>query len=421
MGASTLMSVSQTSELASKHSWLTKDILASLIESIGTPVFAYSEERLLKNGRRIHNALQSSGIHNPVKIFAPFFPNSNPYLFQPLQKIGIGALIQLPTEHTILSRFGINNFIVSTGYLPSAEIETWARIGCPTFLSSIDEVEYLIRNHPDMPIYVRFDCLTSDKPGVKYAQLSKLRNLLESYDRQLDGFELYCGSSNSASDMAGYLEQVFMIHKTHFPNAKAIDFAGGYSFDYETLDQEKKHFEWDRYFRSLKDAVERYSVSKSVEFWFEPARDLFADMGVLILSVKRLVMQPGSNQLLIDGSRVLMPSAKMKDRAHNVLFFDENLKELPPGMNRAMLRGRGILRHDQILPGEYRIPDTVKAGDTAIILDVGAYCATQHMEFLNIPSAPEVMIGSSGESTLITKRAHELDKWRNLVDVRRAS
>ncbi len=415
------MDMSESTKLVSKNSWLKKETLANVVETIGTPVFVYNEERLLKNGQRILNAAEKSGIRNAIKLFIPFFPNSNPYLFQPLHNIGMGAMIQVPAEHTILQEFGVDKFIGSTGHLSDSEIDTWVDIGCPIFLSSLSEVEYLIKKHPTEPIHVRFDCLSSDKPGVKYGQLSEFRQLLKSFDRELDSFELYCGSSISAEEMAGFLEQVFMIYKTYFPGVKAIDFAGGYGFDYEFLDQESKHFEWDQYFRSLTETVKRHNVPDSVEFWFEPARDVFADVGVLVLSVERLVRQPGANQLLIDGSRVLMPSAKMKNRAHNVLFFDENLNELPPGDTEAMLRGRGILRHDQILPGMYQIPDNIKPGDIAVVLDVGAYCATQHMEFLNIPGAPEVMIDQLEKTKLITKRAEDTDKWRNLVRATAAS
>lgn len=405
-----------SSELISPHSWLTKEHLAKIIDTVGTPTFVYNEDRLRENGERFWRAAKDSGIRNRIRSFVPFFPNSNPHIFRPLQDIGMGAMIQVPAEHTVLRRFGVDSFIASTGHLSDAEIDTWIEIGCPIFLSSIPEVEYVIEHHPDEPIRVRFDSLSSSKPGVKYGQLEEFRRLLDQHGRKLDGFELYCGSSISAEEMRGFIEQVFLVYARHFSEVKAIDFAGGYGFDYACLDQSSTHFDWDAYFHSLRSAVERYGVPDDVEFWFEPARDFLADVGILVLSVERLIIQPGSNQLLIDGSRVLMPSAQMKGRSHNVLFVNHELDELSVGNRRAVFRGRGVLRHDHLLPGEYRIPDDISSGDTAVVLDVGAYCATQHMEFLNIPAAAEVMVTSSGEISLMTRRGHELDKWRNLVD-----
>jgi hypothetical protein len=83
------------------------------------------------------------------------------------------------------------------------------------------------------------------------------------------------------------------------------------------------------------------------------------------------------------------------------------------------LRGRGILRHDYVLPGEYLVPDCIGAQDYMLILDVGAYCATQHMEFLNIPPAAEAVIDKAGSVYLITSHGDKFDKWRYVLPDRK--
>lgn len=154
-----------------------------------------------------------------------------------------------------------------------------------------------------------------------------------------------------------------------------------------------------------------------MKFLFEPARDLLADVGALLLSIERTVIKhPGANRVLTNGSRVLMPSAQYKERRHNVLFLDSNMAEITSNRIPAALRGRGILRHDYVLPGDYMVPETLAEDDYLVILDVGAYCATQHMEFLNIPPAAEVLIDKSGSPALITAQGNKFDKWRNLLD-----
>lgn len=402
---------------ASDATWLTPDVIRRVALSVGTPVFVYSEAQLRENAHRILSAAQASGLGSRIRPYIPFFPNSNPHLFSILQSVGMGALVQMPSEHRVLARQGVRDFIASTGYLSNAEVAEWLEFGCPLFLSSLDEIEYVIDRHPDVPIFARLDSLSSGKPGVKYGQLAELRSLLDRKNRGLEGFELYCGSSHSPQEMVGFLEQVFMIYRTYFPEAKTIDLAGGYGFDYEELDRDRKHFDWDLYLRQLAEAAARYDVPDSVDFMIEPARDLLADVGVLLLSVTRdPVLQPGSNQLVSDGSRMLMPSAKMKNRQHNVLFIGSDGSELAAGNRRAVLRGRGILRHEQILPAEVSIPDQIGEGDRLLILDVGAYCATQHMEFLNMPGAAEVLIDEDSEIGVLTNHGGEEDKWRHLND-----
>jgi diaminopimelate decarboxylase len=65
------------------------------------------------------------------------------------------------------------------------------------------------------------------------------------------------------------------------------------------------------------------------------------------------------------------------------------------------------------------VPDNIGARDYVAILDVGAYCATQHMEFLNIPPAAEVLIDTAGLTHLITAPGGEMDKWRHLLPERK--
>ena len=114
-----------------------------------------------------------------------------------------------------------------------------------------------------------------------------------------------------------------------------------------------------------------------------------------------------------------MPSAQYKGRRHNITFLDSNMEEIRADCVTAALRGKSVLRHDYILPGEYPAPVGIGPQDYLLIHDVGAYCATQHMEFLNIPQAAEVLIDRSGSPHQITNHGGEFDKWRHLLPVRK--
>lgn len=402
------------------NGWIKKADLKLIAQRVGTPVFIYSEAQLIKNVQRIKDAVAVSGIENKVEFYVPFFPNSNPHVFKPFQDLGMGLLLQLPSEYELLRKYGFDKFIISTGHVSDKDIDYWAGTGYPMFLSSMDEIRSLVEKHPKASLNVRFDSLSSGKPGIKYNELQVLVDFLKSQGRELDCFELYCGSGNSVDNMISIIEQVFMIFKTYFPTAKAINFAGGFGFDYQEKNEFKKHFEWDKYLRKLKENANRYGISRDVKFLFEPARDILGDVGALLLSVERgLISHPGVNRVLTNGSRVLIPSAQYKERRHNVIFLDSDMTESKSRNVPAALRGRGILRHDYVLPGEYMVPDSVSVGDYLLILDVGAYCATQHMEFLNIPPAAEAVVDQSESIYLITSHGDKFDKWRYVLPQRK--
>lgn len=400
--------------------WISGIDLRLITESVGTPVFVYSEAQLRKNVSRIQAAAAEVGLGGRIELYVPFFPNANPHVLAPLRDLGAGILVQLPAEHAILQRFGFEKFIVSPGHVGNEEIDFWARTGLPTFLASLDEVRYALRTGAPS-VSVRIDSLDSGKPGIKKGELDDLVKLLHEYDRNLESFEVYCGSGNSRDDMVAIIETLFTIYAEYFPHVRSINFAGGHGYVYEEWDEDAKHFDWGQYLRALREVADRMRVPEHVRFLFEPARDVLADTGVLVMSVKRgVISNPVCNIVVTDGSRMLMPSAQLRDRRHNIAFLDESMRQILPdditaGLYAAV-RGRTILRNDYILPGEYWVPGGVGARAYMLVLDVGAYCATQHMEFLNVPPAAEVLMQQDGSINLITSRGGDLDKWRHLLD-----
>jgi diaminopimelate decarboxylase len=405
-------------------SWIGRVDLRLISEQVGTPVFIYSEEQLLKNVNRVKSAAAAVGLDDRVELYVPFFPNSNPHVLRPLRDVGVGLLLQVPGEYSILGEFGFDKFIVSPGHVSDEEIAFWTRTGHPTFLASLDEVSHALRIGAPS-ISVRIDSLDSGKPGIKYGELDRLADLLKQHQRDLECFEVYCGSGNSRDDMINVIETMFRIFRTYFPTARSVNFAGGHGFVYEEWDESAKHFDWGEYFRALAKAADRLGIPDHVKFLFEPARDVLADIGVLLLSVKRnVITNPIHNVVATDGSRMLMPSAQLRDRRHNVVFLGALMEELsstsPSDGIHAALRGRTILRHDYILPGEYWVPNGVDSRSHVLILDVGAYCATQHMEFLNVPPPAEVLVDAAGSIHLVTSRGDELDKWRHPVTAKKA-
>lgn len=406
-------------------SWLGDVDLQRVTRQVGTPVFIYNELQLLRNVQRVKDAADAVGLGGRVELYVPFFPNANPHVLRTLQAVnGVGLLVQIPAEYELLSQHGFKRYIVSPGHVGDDEIRYWSRHDHPTFLSSLDEVAFMLGTNA-RTISVRIDSLGSEKPGVKYGQLSELAAMLAARNRTLECFEVYCGSGNSLSSMIAIVDQIFEIYRTHFPTARSINFAGGHGFLYEPWTETDKHFDWRSYFAAIADLARQHSIPEHVTLLFEPARDVLADAGALLLGVKRsIVRNPVANLVVTDGSRMLMPSAQYRARRHNVVFLDPTFREMtvaaPQDLVSCLVRGRTILRNDYVLPGTYPVPAGVEAGCHMLILDVGAYCATQHMEFLNVPPAPEVLIDCNGQPHLVTQRGSDMDKWRHLLPERLA-
>lgn len=397
--------------------WISEVNLRAVSAAAGSPVFIYSHAQLTKNVRRIKRAIEQAELSGRVKIYVPFFPNANPHIMKPLAEEGAGLLLQMPNEYAVVTQAGFSDFIVSPGHVSDEEIAYWTGKSYPVFLASLDEIGFALSRQA-RTVSARIDSLGSDKPGIKIGELAKLSEMLDAHGRSLECFEVYCGSGNTLSDMVGIARKVFEIFLAYFPTARSINFAGGHGFDYARWDEDEKHFNWPEYFRGISSLAREMGIPESISFLFEPARDVLADAGVLIVGVKRNIITTASGRVLAtDGSRMLMPSAQLRGRLHNVVALDSSFRELttPGSLQSCKLRGRSILRNDYILPGETLVPDVVGVGDYLAIMDVGAYCATQHMEFLNVPPAGEVLIGADGIARMITQPGNDLDKWRNVL------
>jgi diaminopimelate decarboxylase len=398
------------------HAWLGAEVLAAVEDQTGTPVFVYSEARIRQNLHRILDAAERCQVRDRLELFIPFFPNANPHLYSALREAGLGFLVQLPSEHELLVSYGFDRFIVSPGHVSDDEIRYWVGTGHPVFLASLDEVAFALETEISA-VNVRIDTLQSGKPGIKRNELGALADLVRRHGRTVDGVEVYSGSGNSLDEMVRSGVQVFDLVRAHFPEVGLIDFAGGQGFDYGLWDADAKHFDWCEYLGQLADGARRAGIPESTRFMFEPARDVLADSGALLLSVQRdLIRTEIGNILVTDGSRTLMPSAQQRERRHNVVVLDDRLQAVPPGpCSAAAVRGRTILKNDYLLPGEYPVPEDVGRDHHLLVLDVGAYCATQHMEFLSVPPAPEVLVRDDGSIDLISAAGDAFDRWRNVL------
>ncbi len=306
--------------------------------------------------------------------------------------------------------------VVSPSFLSDQEIDSWVAKNISVNLASLEEVKYWIEKYGS-PMSFRLDLTfkQNQRTGIKKRQINKLVEVLKQAKITPKSIHVYCGTGSHIGKEKKYLKKTIKVWHKFFPEVKEINLGGGFGFDYENMDSEEKHFDWKSYFTCLDSLIKKYNVSSDVKFLFEPGRDILADVGQMILRVKRIVEFPNSKEIATDGSYVYMPSATKRKRVHNLTFFDKNFKKIDSQKTfNSKLSGSTTLSSDYILPLSVNIPTVVKEGDYVAVQDVGAYGATQHMEFLNKKPCPEIFV--DGEKILlITERGDDEDKVRYVL------
>lgn len=397
---------------------ISQDTFKKIVKKIGTPVFIYEEEKLTSNVKRILDAAEKFDLKDRVKVYVSYFCNSNPYLFKIFKNFGIGILLQDEEEYYQVKKHKLTkDIIVSPSFLSDEEIDFWVKNKIKVNLASLEEIEYLTEKFKNEPLCFRIDLTenSEQRMGVKRHQLSGLSELLKGKNIIPHSVHIYIGTGSSLGKMKANLSEILKIYKSYFSEVKNINLGGGFAFEYEEKEWDKKHFDWQNYFSFLKEKISEFEIPNDTNFMFEPGRDIFADAGQFLIKTKRVVDANSFKNLSTDGSYVFMPSATVRTRQHGLKFYNKNFEELFASNMDGVLSGCTTLSSDYVFPGKVKIPNNLEAGDFIVVNDIGAYGATQHMEFLNKRPCPEVLIAKNGSLYLITQRGANDDKLRNLV------
>ena len=389
------------------------NVYKKIIESVGTPVFVYSEEALKRNINRVCRACFGAGLGSQLDIYVPYFTNSNPHLFRILTQEGLGVNLQTVEELHQLTGFGLKgvDIRVSPSVLSDEDLTFFLNKGMFVNVSSLEELELALKRTNKIGLRLDLSPEQDQRMGLKLSELDLVRR---SYKGRVYGIHTYLGTGSSLEKLIDHAEAVFKVYTTYFLRVREINLGGGFAFDYETKEESEKHFPWSKYFYSLRELTTKRRIPESVRISIEPGRDIFADVGEFVVGMNRICRKPLDRLLRVytDGSYVYMPSATIRNRQHQLKFLDVRFKEVKEINGYGELSGCTTLSNDYLFPGVVKVPNRLSEEDYVVILDIGAYGACQHLEFLNRRPAPGVLVKENGEVELIEKRGSYLDKVR---------
>lgn len=394
-----------------------KNQLKQIIEDVGSPVFIYSEETIRRNIRRVRKAISNSNIQSPIKIYVSYFANSNPHIVSLFEKEKVGLTLQSFEENEQLKEHFLSiPRVVSPTHLSKKDIEYFVKERIQVNYATLSNLEWALEKGLKSPsIRVDLSPESNQRQGIKPDQFNDVRHMLREYDLHLSGIHLYAGTGNDLDIHLKYQARALECLQ-QFPELEKINFGGGFKFDYE----KQRHFDWNTYFNELKINIYKYKIPKNVEISIEPGREVLADTGLLVVQVTGIEKVVGrqTHEIFTDGSYVHMPSATLRARQHRLLFYDSKYNRISENTRlekAGFLSGNTTLSSDRLFPGVVYFPSSLKEDNYIVLEDVGAYCATQHMDFLNKSPCPEVLIRENGSLELITERGKPTDKTRYVV------
>ncbi|MFM6854649.1 MAG: diaminopimelate decarboxylase [Sphingopyxis sp.] len=384
--------------------------LATIAQSVGTPVYVYSRSMLEGNARAFCTGVEQAGdVHVAFAIKA----NPNLAVLKVLAREGCGADVVSGGEmgRAIAAGVPADQVVFSGVGKSHAEMAAALDAGIGQFnLESEVEGEELsaiaaargqratcvLRINPDVDARTHAKISTGKKEnkfGVAidqavdiYCRLAQLPGL------NLRGVALHIGSQLLTLDP---LEEAFTRIGALLVDLRAagqvathVDFGGGLGIPYRTDEIAPTPDEYGA-------MVKRVTGNWGVTLMFEPGRCIVANAGVMVTQVIRI--KPGAINpfVIVDAAMNDLARPAMYDAWHDV-------DAVRPTGERMVANIVGPVCETSDTFAMGREIDAVAAGDLVVFRTAGAYGATMASTYNSRPMVPEVMVDG--------------DKWAVVAD-----
>jgi len=402
-------------------------LMTSLAKEYGTPLYIYSEERLLANLDRLNNALKTN--FNKYHICYALKANSNPALIRKMKNHlrSIGADCSSPGELHAAKLAGIDTHecIYTGNYESPKDLQVAYNSGCHLNLDDITSFHRLKKIGIPNEISFRFNPgfgkgtfpqITTAGKKAKFGVPKE--NILEAYslakNAGVNKFGLQCMAGSGVLEvdyfpalLKAILDTVVEIQTKLDIHFSYISMGGGLGIPYH---ENESPLDIDTVFNDLGEIFHSYfgEVKNVPALWIEPGKYLVGDAGILLSKVTGIKKSYRTYIGLDSGMETLMRPALYNayHRIHKIGYSDTEK------MLTVDFTGR-ICENTDRLATERQFPKT-KEGDLVAIMDTGAYGFSMSHNFNTRPRSSEIIL-KNGTSMLIRKRESIKDIFRNCI------
>lgn len=386
--------------------------LQSLVKKHGSPLFVFSERRIIDNVRKVKKAFGAKA--SKLRISYAVKAGSSLCVLRTVREQGVGAEVSSEGEMflALMAGFAPRNIIFNGPAKSERELDLSVKLGLYCInLDSLDELErlYAICKRLGKVCRVSFRVRPDVEAGTKairtgtaeskfglgvaeamkaYGRAAGLRGCLE-----IAGIHAHVGSQNTSLDSWGdyvkkLAELAVRLKKEFGINVQHINIGGGLPVKYATDDLNQPT---PPYIRSvpgdeeIADTVAKAlneGGTRNLELIIEPGRRIVANAGLLVTQVISTKASSGQDWIYVDAGFNILPSARILKWYYHILPVTKaDERELTPYRVAGPLCDGNDLFHDldgeeqgiSSLPKYRMLPRGLCTGDFLALLDVGAY------------------------------------------------
>ena len=377
---------------------MTPEILDTIAQHHGTPVYVYDLDRVTAQYHQFRNAFELEEFQIRYAMKA----NYNPSILKTLRKLGAGIDAVSPGD-VIMARacgFHPDQIIYTANNITDDEMIQVQAMGVLMNIGSLSRLEKFGRAFPGSRVCLRFNPDVVDgahdhirtggaltKFGILLEDAPRAADIAARYDLTVVGIHEHTGSGLQSQDsipraMAG----IFSIARPHlFPHLEFLDFGGGFKVPYAP---EEEPFDMVELGRQVTEAFTAFcqGYGRQLNLIFEPGKYLTAQAGVLLTRVNTI---KENRDRIICGTDSGFPQL-IRPLLYQAYHEIENLTH-PEGKPTTCDVCGNICESGDVFARDRAIPE-IREGDLLAVKNAGAYCHAMGGVYNLRAMPPEVVV-----------------------------
>ncbi len=399
---------------------LSPELLCSIANKYGTPLYVYSADKITAQFRNLQTAFSNSN----TRFFYASKALTNINILKHILNIGCSIDCSSVNEAHLALHAGFKpeNILYTSNGIDFKEIEEAVGLGININIDSLSNLEKFgkkyghsypvgIRLRPNIMAGGNLKISTghsNSKFGIPIEQLNEILDLVQQHHIFIRGLHIHTGSEIKDVSVFMKVAEVFFELVPHFPELEFLDLGGGFKVAYKERDHETDIIllgsEIEKFLINLENKHQR-----KFQCWFEPGKYLVSESGYLITKVNVLKTSQNTVFAGVDTGLNHLIRPMMYDAYHRITNIS-NLK----GETKTYTITGNICETDTF--GTDRHLLEVHEGDLLAIYNAGAYGFEMSSNYNSRYKPAEVLV-LEGKVSLIRKRDEFTDLLRNQITV----
>ena len=393
-------------------------LLVSLSEKYGSPLYVYDAEKISSQYNRLTEAF--SAVKN-LKLNYAVKANSNISILKLFKKLnsGIDTVSLQEVKLGLEAGFAPGNIIFTPNGVSLQEIEFVANLGVQINIDNLSILEQFGHHYPNIPVCVRINPHImaggnskisvghiDSKFGISIHQVPHIMRVVKNTGMHINGLHMHTGSDILDIDVFIAATDILLNSAEEFKNLDFIDLGSGFKVPYKEGDistniEELGEKLSKRFNLFCKDYGEKLTLM------FEPGKFLVSEAGVFLANVNVVKQTTSTVFASVDSGFNHLVRPMMYDSYHHI----HNISN-PNGRERYYSVVGYICETDTF--GSNRRISEISEGDILCFNNAGAYCFSMASNYNSRYRPAEVLL-YNGKDYLIRKQETFDDLLKNQV------